>query len=77
MAALGQALANRRLITRWREPWAGKPTMAARWRWHSWHVAQLTSSRCVAGQITTGRPAGVVVLAVVVDGKTTTTGPAA
>jgi hypothetical protein len=51
--------------------------MAVRWRWHSWQLAQLTSSRWVAGQITTGRPAGVVVLAVVVDGNTTTTGPAA
>jgi len=51
--------------------------MAARWRWHSWQLAHDTSSRCVAGQITTGRPAGVAVLLVCVDGSTTTTGPAA
>jgi hypothetical protein len=49
--------------------------MAARWRWHNWHVAQETSSRCVAGQITTARPLGVTVFLVVVDGTTTTTGP--
>ena len=50
--------------------------MAARWRWQSWHVAHETSSRWVAGHMTTARPAGVVVFCVVVLGSTTTTGPA-
>jgi hypothetical protein len=50
--------------------------MAERWRWHSWHVAQLTSSRWVAGHTMTGRPAGVFKLFFVSEVKTTTTGPA-
>ena len=46
-------------------PCAGKPIITDRSaRWQSWHVAHETSSRTVAGQITTFLPDGVKVFAV-------------
>ena len=56
-------------------PCAGNPIITdLSARAHSWQVAQLTSSRTVAGQTTTARPAGVLVLLVCVIGSTATTG---
>ena len=45
-------------------------------REHSWHVAQLIPSRCVAGQTTTFRPAGVTQFVLWLAGSTQATGPA-
>jgi len=58
-------------------PCAGNPTMHERSaREHRRHVAHETPSRCVAGQSTTLRPAGVWVFAVASCGNRTHTGPA-